>query len=228
MKRFSDIIFFLIFLSVSFFFWLLLAIVFLPLRIILKKNIFNTFSDWLYELTVPFQRREIIERIKKGSRVLDVGSGNGYLAKAIAEIKEAKVTCADVEKFHRTDLPFKLFNGHNLPFEDKMFDFVVLSYVLHHSQNQESLFAECARVCGREILVLEDEPVLAKSLFAKAHGVVYNFLYNLNGKVTYHSPQEWKKIFKKCGLKIVKDESSWGMGSVVAPMKRVMFVLKPY
>lgn len=227
MKRVYDLTLFFLFLLISIIFWILLAIFFLPATFLFGRRIYQKIADKLHKKTVFWQRKEIIERINKGSKVLDVGSGNGYLAKAIAEKREAKVTCADVVNHHKTDLPFKLFDGTHLPFKDAVFNFVILSYVLHHCQAQESLLKECARVCRGKILVLEDEPLLAKSLFAKAHKFVYNFLYNLNGKVIYYSSWDWRRIFKRCGLKVVKEEPKWKEEAFLIPMKRSLFVLRP-
>ena len=226
MERFLDLVFFFLFLPICLLFWFFQLVFFWP-TFLFGKTFYQNLTDLFYKATVPFQRKEIIERIKRGSLVLDVGSGNGYLAKFIAERKKARVSCVDVLDSNKTDLPFELFDGVHLPFKDKMFDFVILSFVLHHAQAQEKLLKECARVCRGEVLVLEDEPVFQKDLFAKAHEAVYNLLYNLKGEVTYHSLGEWKKIFKKCDLEVLEERSRWSLGSIVAPMKRAVFVLKP-
>lgn len=226
-NKFIDLIFFSVFLPISIFLWLFLAVFFL-LDLLFGKKAFQKIADFFKLKTVDSERKEIIEKIKKKSLVLDVGAGNCYLAKAIGQKKKAQVVCVDVANYNKTSLPLTLFDGKVLPFQDKSFDFVILSFVLHHAKDQEKLLKECARVCRGEILVLEDEPVLGKSLFAKAHQVIYNFLFNLDDKVIYHSPSGWKKFFKSCGLKTLKEESRWGLGAVLAPMKRVSFGLRPY
>lgn len=211
------------------------------------KGLYNRFINRAYQKTVWWQRMEIIEAVPRRSRVLDIGCGNGFLAQLIAKNKQAEVTCVDVEDFNQTDLPTVLFDGVSLPFEDKEFDIVVLSYVLHHSQLQKQLLLEAARVCRGKIIIYEDETVLgAEKIMAMVHSRVWNFLNaglrpaskprsrrgeirglsNQKGEVLYHSPGEWRNIFEEQGLEVVEEERKWGVGSLVIPLKRAIFVLK--
>lgn len=224
MKKIVDIIIFFILLPMTILFWLFWLIFYLPALFLGRQ--FHKLIDSFERRTINQRRKEIIKRVEKGSRVLDVGAGKGYLAEVLKERAGCQVVCVDVQDFNQTDLPLKLFDGVNLPFKDQSFDFVILSYVLHHAEKQEELLKECARVCRGKILVLEDEPVLARSFFAKAHAMVYNFLYDLNDKVVYYSPSDWEKIFKKAGVEVVEKKSKWEIGAVMGLMKEALFVLE--
>ncbi|MEK7517259.1 MAG: class I SAM-dependent methyltransferase [Patescibacteria group bacterium] len=108
----------------------------------------------------------------RGSRVLDVGNGGLKPSTILGEEIAASLTSfvavdKNEEMLHRTkkdDYVKIVADGANLPFEDKSFDYVLLNGVLHHqglesNEDQylkfERFFKELARVCSKEIIVLE-------------------------------------------------------------------------
>lgn len=226
-----DNFFFLIFTLTSLIYWapvlLILFIPFMIARRLRRKGFYPRFVNEVYQKTVWWQRMEIIEAVPRRSRVLDIGCGNGYLAKIIAETREAEVICVDVDDFNQTDLPTILFDGARLPFADKEFDLVILSFVLHHSELPEELLKEASRVCKGKIVIYEDEAVIgAQKIMARAHEKIYNFLAGQRGKVTYHSPEGWKEIFDHHHLAVLAEKREWVIGSLIAPLKRDIFILK--
>lgn len=192
------------------------------------KGFYNRLVDKVYQKAVWWTRFEIIENVPAGSKVLDIGAGNGFLAKLIAETKNAEVTCVDISDFNQAGFETIIFDGVSLPFEDEEFDVVILSYVLHHSNFQKELLQEARRVCKNKIIIYEDEinSALARRFLAKAHQKAYNWLYDLESPVNYHSLDGWRQIFEDLGFKIEKEKSDWVTGSLVIPVKRAIFVLK--
>lgn len=192
-----------------------------------SKRLYHSLTDKAYKKTVWWQRMEIIEAVPYGASVLDIGCGNGYLAQALTKNKKAKVTCLDVADFNRTEIPTILFDGISLPFADREFEVVILSFVLHHSEFQEKLLSEAARVCRGKIIIYEDETAIgAEKITAFAHSTIWNFLSDQEGKVIYHSPSQWRQIFSRNNLEILEEKSEWGIGSFVIPLKKAIFVLK--
>lgn len=192
-----------------------------------SKKFYNSLANKAYQKTVWWQRMEIIEAVSHEAKVLDIGCGNGYLAKLLVENKNARVTCVDVDDFNQTEIPTILFDGVNLPFPNKEFDVVILSYVLHHSEFQGELLSEAARVCRGEIIIYEDETIVGgEELFAAAHTKIWNFIADREEKVTYHPPTEWREIFSQNNLEIVEEKREWGIGSLAIPLKKAIFVLK--
>ncbi len=100
--------------------------------------------------------RVILERVAalpRGARVLDVGSGRGYLSHLLAA-KGLDVTGIDLRdpspknatfRFARADL------GRALPFEDASFDSVISTHVMEHVKFPASLAREMWRVTKDEV-----------------------------------------------------------------------------
>jgi ubiquinone/menaquinone biosynthesis C-methylase UbiE len=191
------------------------------------KWVYTNLSETALKKSLKWQRFEAIEAVPLGAKVLDIGSGPGYLAKMIQLERKSEVTCVDVIDFNRTDLPTVLFDGLNLPFANREFDVVLLSYVLHHAgKDQERLLTEAKRVCRGKIIIYEDEIMKATKLYSKAHGEFYNWLYGTKTSCRCHSLGRWLKIFQKYGLKVEERKSEWGIGSILIPVKKAFFVLR--
>jgi len=90
--------------------------------------------------------------LRPGQRVLEVGSGPGHIASALAETG-VEVTgidfCAamvEVARARYPELAFQEANAEDLPFEDESFDAVVSSFVVHHLARPADAFREVRRV----------------------------------------------------------------------------------
>ncbi|GEM_PF-710200 len=104
----------------------------------------------------------------RGKKVLDLGSGEGYFSRKVAELG-AEVTGIDIsselvkiakEKEKKSPMGIKY---HNLSSEsldgipDSSFDLIVSNMVLHNVKNIDATFAECSRVLkddGRFVFVI--------------------------------------------------------------------------
>lgn len=130
-----------------------------PSDIILRMSS-NKFETLIMELRATELVRSIRDFVV-GESVLDVGSGSGFIAKALRDqflrSNDAKtVKCVDVKNYHKVDLPFQMYDGLSLPFEDNSFDTVIFVYVLHHTDNQHQLLTDAKRVARSRVLVVED------------------------------------------------------------------------
>lgn len=190
---------------------------------------FNLFEEEIYKRVIWYTRKELKNYIKKGERVLDVGTGQGYLASEIQKRLGAKVTCVDVVNYSKVDLPVVLFDGKHLPFGEKTFDVVFLSYVLHHAgTNQLKLLKEAKRVSKNRIIIYEDEAIGGVgALFTAFHGPAFSLLNKVESgrDCVFHNKKEWLEIFKKLGLKVKVAKSDWTIGAIAMPVKQLFFVL---
>lgn len=99
-----------------------------------------------------------IEPWLAGERILDLGSGEGYVGahlEALAGDGNRRVILADVDPFFQERLPRFLFDGLRLPLESDSVDTVVLSLVLHHAGDPGRLLEEAFRVARRRVVITE-------------------------------------------------------------------------
>ena len=82
-----------------------------------------------------------------GQRTLDLGSGDGALARALSALG-AEVLALDIDLRSLSDDPFPQVraDGTRLPFTDGAFARVVCSNVLEHTPHPERVLEEIARV----------------------------------------------------------------------------------
>lgn len=140
--------------------------------------------------------------------MLDVGCGDLRIGRALQQQAGARVQGVDVVDQNRTELPFTLYDGVRLPFPDNSFDVVLFSFVLHHSEDQDTLLAEARRV-SREVILLEDiyESSLGR-LTTRAHDVFVNKLMypSISCPFTYRSRDGWRALFDVHRFELVCEE----------------------
>lgn len=89
-----------------------------------------------------------------GRRVLDLGSGEGWVSAALAR-RSLDVCAADVGPFALARVPYVVYDGLRLPFGDGTFDTVLLLLVLHHCEKPEAVLDEAVRVTRTRVIVTE-------------------------------------------------------------------------
>jgi len=161
--------------------------------------------------------------IKEGSKILDLGCGSGIAAREFQDFFKAKVIGIDIRDNRLVPIPFQIFDGKNLPFENDSFDIVLINYVLHHCEDPETLLREAKRVAKR-IIIFEDLP---EGFLAKLRCQIHQITF-FGGKRTFNfkKREEWKKIFEKLGLKIIAQNQVFTKLSWLDPVKRILFVLE--
>ncbi len=99
---------------------------------------------------------ERVAKLPKGARVLDVGSGRGYLSRLLTE-QGLDVTGIDLRAPNPYNATFNFVKGdlgRALPFEDGAFDVVVSTHVMEHVKFPSLLAQEMARVSKDEVWVV--------------------------------------------------------------------------
>jgi len=118
---------------------------------------------------VPFFRVVLSGHRHEARRVLDVGSGAGFVADGLADT--AQVTAVDlslaaVAEARAAGVPLVVAaDGSRLPFADDEFDGVICSEVLEHVADPERVVAEAARVTVHGGLFLFSTP--ARTLWSR-------------------------------------------------------------
>ena len=108
-------------------------------------------------------------QLKKGQRILDIGTGTGWLIVELAEegyecigldIKKDFSEVNKADKNVRANVGLVLADMNNSPFADETFDVIAISGVIHHSYDMDKTIAEIKRLLkhgGR--IVIASEPI---------------------------------------------------------------------
>lgn len=100
----------------------------------------------------------ILSWIKEGSRVLDVGCGDGMLGEALMKKKECLVFGIDLDavavaEAKRRGVKARVFDADDkLPFKNNQFDVVICNEVLQYTQNPDVVLSELLRV-GEHVII---------------------------------------------------------------------------
>ncbi len=146
--------------------------------------------------------KELADVIPQGAKVLDVGCGDGSIAKLLMDARpDVAIEGIDVLVRPITHVPVTEFDGKTIPFADKTFDVVMFVDVLHHTEDPTVLLGEARRVARRAV-VLKDhckDGVLANTTLRfmdwvgnARHGVVLPYLYWPEAR--------WRDAFRELGL----------------------------
>ena len=174
--------------------------------------------EWVHQAFV-FDRRihvlaeHIAALIPENARVLDIGCGDGQLAKSISQSRP-DVEIAGIEVMVRPNchIPAAEFDGRTIPHANRSFDAAILVDVLHHTEDPIALLAESARVAGR-CVVIKDH-VLGSWI----DGIMLRFMDRIGNRrhgvalpYNYLSAAQWEKAFQTLGLTVEKWKSRLGL-----------------
>jgi len=148
--------------------------------------------------------------IPLNSKVLDVGCGDGRLARLIAE-KRPDISIRGIDVLQRNDavMPIDTFDGKSIPYGEGSFDVVMFVDVLHHASRPMTLVEEAVRV-ARQAIVIKDH--LAQGSLAHLTLRVMDWVGNARHGVAlpynYWSSAKWHRLFDELGLRINSWESN--------------------
>jgi SAM-dependent methyltransferase len=155
-------------------------------------------SDWCSKL-IPFN-----------SKVLDVGCGDGRLARLVAD-KRPDISICGIDVRQRNDAAMFVgeFDGKSIPYGEGSFDVVMFVDVLHHADQPMTLLREAARVARQAILIKDH---LLEGMFAystlRLMDWVGNARYSVPLPYNYWTLAKWHRVFDKLALNITFWESN--------------------
>lgn len=165
--------------------------------------------------------------IKAGMKILDLGTGSGYLAFAIAskypdvmvvglDIVEKTLDCnlerASKEGYH--NLKFVTYDGIKFPFAEGEFDIVVSRYALHHFPEIHYSISEVNRVLKQDGAFFLSDP--APNADDSQRFVDAYMQLKKDGHIKFYTTKEWEEICGQNGLELIKSFDS----SIRFPKKR--------
>ncbi len=139
--------------------------------------------------------------ISPGSRVLDVGCGDGTIDCLIKERKpDIEIEGIDPLVRPRVHIPVRSFDGENIPYPDRTFDAVMFVDVLHHTADPRNLLREAARV-GKTVIIKDH---FCDGLFADETLRLMDWVGNARHGVAlpynYWPKSKWIAAFEEFGL----------------------------
>ena len=139
--------------------------------------------------------------IKSGDKILDVGSGKGFLlyefTQVVPGVEVAGIDISEygVENSKDEVKPFiQVGNATSLPFEDNTFDFVVSITTLHNLYNYElhQAVKEIERV-GKE-----NKKHIAIESYRNENEKASLLYWQLTCR-SFYTPKEWEWVLEQCG-----------------------------
>lgn len=114
--------------------------------------------------------KSFADKTKSNAQILDVGCGlkpyqNLFNTNQYIGIDIESGGHSDEEK-----CVDKFYDGKNIPFENRSFDYVICTQVLEHAQSPEKVFEECARVLKPDGMIFFSMPFIYPE-----HEIPYDF-----------------------------------------------------
>lgn len=174
---------------------------------------------WLHGNVHERRARILSERFAQlmpaEASVLDVGAGDGMLARLIADQRpDVHLEGIDVHARPTSYIPVRKFDGTRIPHDDGSVDVVLFVDVLHHTDDPMILLREACRV-AREAILIKDHTcngVLAHPTL-RFMDWVGNARHGVALPYNYWTRQRWVAAFEQLGLEV--DE--WAVNLALYP-----------
>jgi SAM-dependent methyltransferase len=155
----------------------------------------------------------LAELIPPSCSLLDVGCGDGKLARAVLDKRpDLEIEGVDVLVRDRLWLPVHAFDGKNLPYSESSFDGVMLIDVLHHTRDTLVLLREALRVSRRWVIVKDHvRKGLAAGLRLRFMDHIGNTHHAVALPYNYLSTEEWNELHRVLDLKVVAEVRKLGL-----------------
>jgi SAM-dependent methyltransferase len=135
-----------------------------------------------------------------GSRVLDLGAGEGFVTGALGA-----GVAVDVGPFRRIPVPYVVYDGAALPFGEATFDTTLLLLTLHHCDDAEAVLDEAVRVTRHRLIVTESVPrTWLDLLWLRALDGRFNRLRHggrMAAPLAFRTDAAWATLFAARGLR---------------------------
>lgn len=149
--------------------------------------------------------------LKAGMKILDLGTGSGYLSFPIAKkYPNISITGLDivekaleVNRFKANEediknISFISYNGIDFPFDDSEFDMVISRYALHHFPDIQKSISEVSRVIKPKGFLFISDPT--PNVNDSSRFVDEYMQLKKDGHIKFYTKDEWIQMCEKYGL----------------------------
>jgi len=168
-------------------------------------NLFERIHEaWGADRRVRVLCEQLEPLVPRDATLLDVGCGDGALAARLAERRpDLTPSGLDVLQRDAPHIPVTLFDGLHIPREDDSVDTVLLSDVLHHSEDPERLLREAARV-ARTCVLVKDHTLTGAFAGPRLRFMdeVGNRRFGVRRPTEYWPEARWRETFERLGLEV--------------------------
>jgi SAM-dependent methyltransferase len=144
------------------------------------------------------------ELVPAKSRVLDIGCGDGRLARLLSQQRpDITITGIDVLVRDKVYIPVNSFDGKTIPYPNHSFDVAMLMDVLHHTEDPFILLREAARVSNGQVIIKDHtRDGLLAGLRLRFMDYVGNARYGVNLPFNYWPRAKWENVWRELGLQV--------------------------
>ena len=173
----------------------------------------NDELEWLHHVRgIELKTLEEILQFNKNLKILEIGGGDGYQAKVLAD-KGYSIISIDIAPRSPQVFPVKKIENTNLNFSDETFDIIFTSHVLPHVHNLKQMFNEIKRIIKKDGTIVHIVPTTGWSFITN----IWHYLFIPK----YLLKSIKKRIFKKEVLQINNEQKNEISGSIHNNIKKL-------
>jgi ubiquinone/menaquinone biosynthesis C-methylase UbiE len=187
---------------------------------------YNGKSGWR-SLCAIAKASNIVELCKAvpHNKILDIGSGEGAVLEKLSELEfgdeyySLEISKSGVDAIKTRGIPSlaecRLFDGYEVPYDDKEFDLAILCHVLEHVEYPRKILQEAGRVAKHVIVEVPIE---------LHHRLSKNYTWNKLGHINFYNPKSLRYLLQTVNYKVVSEKIT----NFSLPVYKYSFGIKGY